>query len=68
VWVFPSEIEDGCWGSRGVIRRVPEIQAFIAGEHQRQVGVERLARRRRVKAFELLEGALDAARRAIAAG
>ncbi|NUJ33079.1 Tautomerase enzyme, partial [Pseudoalteromonas sp. 2103] len=53
VWVFPSEIEDGCWGSRGAIRRVPEIQAFIAGEQQRHVGVERLARRRRVKALEL---------------
>jgi phenylpyruvate tautomerase PptA (4-oxalocrotonate tautomerase family) len=63
VWVFPSEIPDGQWGSRGVIRRVPEIQAFIAGEHQRGVGEERLARRRRVKALELLEGVLDAARK-----
>lgn len=64
VWVFPTEIDDGCWGSRGVIPRIPEIQAFIAGEHQRKVGEERLARRRRVKARELLEAALDAARRA----
>lgn len=64
VWVFPSEIDDGCWGTRGVIRRVPDIQAFIAGEHQRKVGEERLARRRRVKARELLEGAFDAAQRA----
>jgi len=61
VWVFPSEIEDGCWGSRGVIRRLPEIQAFIAGEDQRRVGEERLARRRRAKAREILEGALDSA-------
>jgi hypothetical protein len=33
VWVFPTEIPDGQWGSRGVIRRLPEIQAFIEGEH-----------------------------------
>jgi phenylpyruvate tautomerase PptA (4-oxalocrotonate tautomerase family) len=62
VWVFPTEIPDGQWGSRGVIRRLPEIQAFIAGEHERKVGEQRLARRRRAKALALLEGALDAAR------
>jgi phenylpyruvate tautomerase PptA (4-oxalocrotonate tautomerase family) len=67
VWVFPSEIEDGTWGSRGHIRRVPDIQAFIAGEHERGVGEARLARRRRVKALALLEGALDAARNGLAA-
>jgi phenylpyruvate tautomerase PptA (4-oxalocrotonate tautomerase family) len=65
VWVFPTEIPDGQWGSRGVIRRVPEIQAFIAGEHERKVGEERLAKRRRAKAIELLEGTLDAARRTV---
>jgi phenylpyruvate tautomerase PptA (4-oxalocrotonate tautomerase family) len=63
VWVFPSEIPDGQWGSRGVIRPLPDIQAYIAGEHERKVGVERLARRRRQKALALLEGALDAARK-----
>jgi phenylpyruvate tautomerase PptA (4-oxalocrotonate tautomerase family) len=63
VWVFPTEIPDGQWGSRGVIRPLPDIQAFIAGEQERRVGEERLARRRRVKALELLEGALDAARK-----
>jgi len=62
VWVFPTEIPDGQWGSRGMIRPLPDIQAFIAGEQERSVGVERLARRRRVKALELLEGALNAAR------
>jgi len=67
VWVFPTEIPDGQWGSRGVIRRVPEIQAFIAGENQRKIGEARLARRRRAKAIELLEGALDAARRSVEA-
>ena len=65
VWVFPTEIPDGQWGGRGVIRSLPDIQAFIAGEDERQVGEERLARRRRVKAFELLEGALDAARKGV---
>jgi phenylpyruvate tautomerase PptA (4-oxalocrotonate tautomerase family) len=63
VWVFPSEIPDGQWGSRGGIVPLPDIQAFIAGEHEREVGVERLKRRRRVKALELLEGALDATRK-----
>jgi phenylpyruvate tautomerase PptA (4-oxalocrotonate tautomerase family) len=65
VWVFPTEVPDGQWGSRGVIRPLPDIQAFIAGEHERKVGAERLARRRRVRALELLEGALDAARRVV---
>jgi phenylpyruvate tautomerase PptA (4-oxalocrotonate tautomerase family) len=67
VWVFPTEIPDGQWGSRGVIRSLPDTQAFIAGEHERTVGVERLARRRRAKALQLLEGALDAARKGSAA-
>ena len=66
VWVFPTEIPDGQWGSRGVIRLLPDIQAFIGGEHERKVGEERLARRRRVKALELLAGALDAARKGVA--
>ncbi len=60
VWVFPTEIPDGQWGGRGVIRRLPDIQAFIAGEPERRVGEERLARRRRDKARMILEGALDA--------
>lgn len=60
VWVFPTEIPDGQWGSRGVIRRLPDIQAFIAGEPERAVGKARLARRRREKARMILEGALDA--------
>ncbi len=65
VWVFPTEMPEGQWGSRGVIRPLPDIQAFIAGEHERKVGEERLARRRRVKALELLTGALDAARKGV---
>jgi phenylpyruvate tautomerase PptA (4-oxalocrotonate tautomerase family) len=65
VWVFPTEVPDGQWGSRGVIRPLPDIQAFIAGVEQRTVGEQRLARRRRQKALALLEGALDAARKGV---
>jgi len=32
-------------GGRGVIRRLPDIQAYIAGEHERTVGEQRLAKR-----------------------
>jgi phenylpyruvate tautomerase PptA (4-oxalocrotonate tautomerase family) len=63
VWVFPTEVPDGQWGGRGVIRRIPDIQAFIAGEHERTTGEERLARRRREKALAMLEGVLDATRK-----
>ncbi|HVY43621.1 MAG TPA: Tautomerase enzyme [Hyphomicrobiaceae bacterium] len=63
VWIFPTEVPDGQWGGRGVIRHLPDIQAFIAGEHERTVGEERLARRRRDKALAIFEGAVDAVRR-----
>ena len=65
VWVFPTEIPDGQWGGRGgKIARLPEIQAMLeSDERGRKVGEERLARRRREKARELFEGALDAVRR-----
>lgn len=62
VWVFPTEVEDGGWGSRGVIRRLPDIMAFFGGADARAVGVERLARKRRGDAIALLEAALGAAR------
>ncbi len=29
VWVFPNEVQDGRWGGRGVIRRLPDILAFM---------------------------------------
>ncbi|WP_375312712.1 Tautomerase enzyme [Bradyrhizobium sp. A5] len=62
VWVFPTEVEDGTWGSRDGIRRTADIHAFIAGEHERKVGEERLAGSRRVRAVALLEAMLDAKR------
>lgn len=75
VWVFPMEMPDGQWGSRGGIRRLPEIQAMLgggesgrhAGQDDHKVGQERLARRRRAKALQLLEGALDVAQKGAAA-
>jgi phenylpyruvate tautomerase PptA (4-oxalocrotonate tautomerase family) len=63
VWVFPSEIPDGTWGSRGAIFRLPAIHALLAGEAERSEGVARLARRRREKARITLEAALDATHR-----
>lgn len=61
VWVFPTEIPDGTWGSRGAIYMLPDIHALLAGESERSVGVERLARRRREKARIALVAAVDAA-------
>jgi phenylpyruvate tautomerase PptA (4-oxalocrotonate tautomerase family) len=64
VWVFPTEIPDGRWGSRGLIRRISDIHTFIVGDEQeRKVGEQRLARSRRAQAAELLEGVLDSARK-----
>ncbi|NLR99967.1 Tautomerase enzyme [Rhizobium sp. P38BS-XIX] len=60
VWVFPTEMPDGRWGSRGMIRPLPDIQAFIAGEAERSIGEERLRRRRRAKAKELLDAITEA--------
>ena len=61
VWVFPTEIPDGAWGTRGAIWTLPDIRALLAGESERGEGVGRLARRRLEKARITLEAALDAA-------
>jgi phenylpyruvate tautomerase PptA (4-oxalocrotonate tautomerase family) len=61
VWVFPTEIPDGTWGTRGAIWSLPDIHALLAGESERGAGAERLARRRREKARIVLEAASDAA-------
>ena len=60
VWIFPTEIPEGQWGAAGAIHTLPDIHARIAGEHDRQTGRERLARRRREKGSEALAGAADA--------
>nr|WP_240763969.1 Tautomerase enzyme [Paraburkholderia silviterrae] len=62
VWVFPTEIPDGAWGTRGAIWMLPDIHALLAGESEHGAGVGRLARRRLEKARITLEAALDAAR------
>ena len=60
VWVFPTDIPDGTWGSRGSIYTLPDIHALLAGESERQEGAERLARSRRQELREL-EAARDEA-------
>jgi len=59
VWVFPTEIPDGAWGTRGAIWTLPDIHALLAGEAERDVGTARLARRRQEKARIALAAALD---------
>lgn len=61
VWVFPTEIADGTWGTRGAIWTLPDIHALLAGETERGAGAERLARTRREKARTTLRAAVDAA-------
>jgi phenylpyruvate tautomerase PptA (4-oxalocrotonate tautomerase family) len=61
VWVFPTEIPDGTWGSRGAVFTLPQIHALLAGEQERHVGEARLARSRREQARVTLQAALDAA-------
>lgn len=66
VWVFPTEIDDGCWGSRGAVRRLPEIMENFGGMALRKLGETRLATKRRADAARIIEtllGSLDAARR-----
>ena len=66
VWVFPTEIPEGTWGSRGAIYTLPDIHALLAGESERSGGEERLARRRREKARITLGAAVDAASAGVA--
>lgn len=55
VWVFPTEIPDGRWGGRGVIRRLPEFLAFAVGGAAAADGARRLADRRRAEARAILD-------------
>ncbi|WP_429809228.1 tautomerase family protein [Ensifer sp. B1-9] len=56
-WVFPTEIDDGCWGGRGAVRRLPEIMESFGGETFRTLGEKRLAHKRRRDAAKILEAA-----------
>jgi hypothetical protein len=40
VWAFPTEIYDGVWGGRGVIRRLPEIMEYFGGADCKELGGE----------------------------
>ena len=65
VWVFPTEIFDGGWGGRGVIRHLPDIMAYFGGAEAdvfRREGEARLAEKRRgdlVAGLRTLLAALD---------
>lgn len=58
VWVFPTEIFDGGWGSRGVIRRITDIMEYFGGAEFRALGARRLAEKRRRDLVTLLEATL----------
>ncbi|AOZ10059.1 tautomerase family protein [Cupriavidus malaysiensis] len=60
VWVFPTEVNDGCWGARGAVRRLPDIMESFGGATLRELGERRLAAKRRVDAGRLI-GALAGA-------
>ncbi|RQR56464.1 Tautomerase enzyme [Burkholderia sp. Bp9140] len=62
VWVMPTEIDDGCWGSRGVVRRLPDIMDYFGGAPLRAVGERRLAIKRQADAIGILEAMLEALR------
>ncbi|AGK49459.1 tautomerase enzyme family protein [Burkholderia thailandensis MSMB121] len=55
VWIFPTEIDDGCWGSRGSVRRLPDIMEYFGGAAFRALGEARLAVKRRSDAAVLVE-------------
>ena len=63
LWVFPVEVPEGTWGARGAISHLAEIQALLANKGDEAIGPELLARRRRVKALEIIEATADAMRR-----
>ncbi|WCM25974.1 hypothetical protein NDN01_18370 [Sphingomonas sp. QA11] len=62
VWVFPTELSDGSWGARGAVRRLPDIMESFGGEDLRQLGITRLANKRRADAATLLEAAAETLR------
>ncbi|RKP48150.1 tautomerase family protein [Trinickia fusca] len=55
LWVFPTELNDGCWGSRGVVRRLPDIMEYFGGPECRTLGERRLAAQRRADAAKMIE-------------
>ncbi|WP_231753729.1 tautomerase family protein [Burkholderia savannae] len=57
-WIFPTEIGDGGWGSRGSVRRLPDIMEHFGGATLRTLGEQRLAAKRRADATAFVEAVL----------
>jgi phenylpyruvate tautomerase PptA (4-oxalocrotonate tautomerase family) len=57
VWVFPTEVPDGRWGGRGVIRRLPEFLRYVMDEEAANQGARRLIERRRREAEAIVRAA-----------
>lgn len=62
IWIFPTEIPDGGWGSGGAIRHLPDIMAAFGGEPGWKLGAERLAAKRTRDLITILETALAQAK------
>ncbi|WP_422674344.1 tautomerase family protein [Burkholderia arboris] len=62
VWVFPTEIDDGCWGSRGTVRRLPDIMEYFGGATLRALGERRLATKRRTDAIRVVDAVRESMR------
>ncbi|MDB4991408.1 MAG: Tautomerase enzyme [Myxococcaceae bacterium] len=60
VWVFPTEMPDGNWGSRGVIRTLGDILEYMVGEHARPEAASKLSMSRSRRARALFAALLDA--------
>lgn len=58
VWVFPTEIFDGGWGSRGAVQRLPDIMEYFGGPEYRAMGEKRLAAKRRADTVAVIQAAL----------
>jgi phenylpyruvate tautomerase PptA (4-oxalocrotonate tautomerase family) len=60
VMIFPTEIPEGTWGGRGLIRTLADIHAMLLNDpSQRIVGERRVAKRRREKISIALANLLD---------
>jgi hypothetical protein len=62
IWVFPTEVYDGGWGGRGVVRRSPEIMEYFGGVELKAIDEKRLAVKRRKDAEVILEAILHSLR------
>jgi len=63
VWIFPTEIPDGGWGSRGAIQRLPNIMAYFGGEPMRESAIQRLKAKRRRDVIPILEAIVETVKR-----